>query len=101
MQTTLLSSKGQVIIPKALREALRWGPGTRLQVHDTLDGVLLKPAAGGKKLALRSGLAAIRKHIDYRGPTVSLEQMDGAILREAARTMPHAKNSVRKPRAKP
>ena len=35
MQTTVLSSKGQVIIPKTLRVARRWGPGTQLEVHDT------------------------------------------------------------------
>ena len=29
MQTTTLSSKGQVIIPKTLRTALRWAPGAR------------------------------------------------------------------------
>ena len=44
MHTTVLSSKGQIIIPKALRVARRWGPGTQLEVHDTPEGVLLRPA---------------------------------------------------------
>lgn len=45
METTKLSSKGQVIIPKAVRSAHRWESGLELQVIDTDDGVLLKPKA--------------------------------------------------------
>lgn len=43
METTKLSSKGQVIIPKALRRTYRWEPGLELMVIDTGDGLLLKP----------------------------------------------------------
>ena len=82
--TTVLSSKGQVIIPKALRAARRWGPGTQLEVHDTPEGVLLRPAAPKAKVSLAGGLAAIRSRIGYSGPAVSLAEMDAAALREAA-----------------
>jgi AbrB family looped-hinge helix DNA binding protein len=84
MQTTTLSSKGQVIIPKTLRVALRWAPGTQLEVHDTPEGVLLRPAALATKASLPEGLAAIRRRVAYAGPTVSLEDMDAAVLRLAA-----------------
>jgi len=84
MQTTTLSSKGQVIIPKTLRTALRWAPGTELEVHDTPEGVLLRPAAVVTKASLPEGLAAIRRRVAYAGPTVSLEDMDSAVLRMAA-----------------
>ena len=40
--TTTVSSKGQVILPKAIREQLRWPTGTELTVEDTPEGVLLK-----------------------------------------------------------
>jgi AbrB family looped-hinge helix DNA binding protein len=40
-----LSSKGQVIIPKAIRNAHRWEAGLDLVVIDTGDGILLKPKA--------------------------------------------------------
>jgi AbrB family looped-hinge helix DNA binding protein len=83
MQTTTLSSKGQVIIPKTLRAALRWAPGTQLEVHDTPEGVLLRPAALATKASLPEGLAAIRRRVAYAGPTVSLEDMDAAVLRLA------------------
>jgi AbrB family looped-hinge helix DNA binding protein len=84
MQTTTLSSKGQVIIPKTLRVALRWAPGTQLEVHDTPEGVLLRPAVLALKASLPEGLAAIRRRVAYAGPTVSLEDMDAAVLRMAA-----------------
>jgi AbrB family looped-hinge helix DNA binding protein len=45
MKATKLSRKGQVIIPKALRSILHWGPGLELIVIDTGDGLLLKPKA--------------------------------------------------------
>lgn len=45
METTRLSSKGQVIIPKAFRSAHHWEAGLELMVIDTGDGILLKPRA--------------------------------------------------------
>jgi AbrB family looped-hinge helix DNA binding protein len=45
METTKLSSKGQVIIPKTLRDIRRWKPGLELVVIDAGDGILLRPRA--------------------------------------------------------
>ena len=42
---TTVSTKGQVILPKAVREHRNWPPGTRLVVEDTAEGVVLRPAA--------------------------------------------------------
>jgi AbrB family looped-hinge helix DNA binding protein len=42
--TTVVSTKGQVILPKAIRQRRGWHAGTRLVVEDTADGVLLRPA---------------------------------------------------------
>ena len=39
---TTVSTKGQVILPKAIRDQRRWAAGTRLIVESTEDGVLLK-----------------------------------------------------------
>ena len=43
MDVTRLSSKGQVIIPKLVRQSHHWEAGQELVVIDTDDGVLLKP----------------------------------------------------------
>ena len=95
MQTTVLSSKGQVIIPKTLRVARRWGPGTQLEVFDTPEGVLFRPAQHAAKVALASGLSAIRRRVAYRGPVVSIAEMDAAVLREAALRQPALAPSVK------
>jgi AbrB family looped-hinge helix DNA binding protein len=42
--TTTVSTKGQVILPKALREKQRWKAGTKLVVEETKDGILLRAA---------------------------------------------------------
>ncbi len=44
--TTTLSTKGQVILPKTIRDRLHWGAGTRLAVVETEAGVLLRPLSG-------------------------------------------------------
>lgn len=85
MSSTLLSVKGQVVIPKALRDARRWGPGTRFEVRETPEGVLLTPAAAPAKRDLHEGLAALRKLANYQGPAASLEDMDAAVAAEARR----------------
>ncbi len=45
---THLTSKGQVVIPKPVRDRMKWRTGTRLQVEATEDGaVVLRP--GGRE----------------------------------------------------
>ncbi len=85
MQTTTLSSKGQIIIPKALRAARRWGPGTQLEVHETPEGLLLRPVQPAQKVELAAGLASLRRRVDYSGPPLSLGQMDAAVADETVR----------------
>ena len=47
---TRLTSKGQVVIPKAIRDRLKWKPGTRLGVEPTDDGaVVLRPESSGSR----------------------------------------------------
>lgn len=43
--TTIVSTKGQVILPKPVRDQQRWDAGTRLKVVTTPDGVLLQALA--------------------------------------------------------
>jgi AbrB family looped-hinge helix DNA binding protein len=44
METTRLSSKGQIILPKNIRTSRAWGPGTEFTVEERGDGILLRPA---------------------------------------------------------
>jgi AbrB family looped-hinge helix DNA binding protein len=42
---TRLTSKGQVVIPKALRERMKWRKGTRLEIRESEGGLVLSPQA--------------------------------------------------------
>jgi AbrB family looped-hinge helix DNA binding protein len=79
--TTTVSTKGQVILPKAIRQRRHWEPGTRLVVEDTADGVLLKPAP----VFAPTRPEDVAGMLAYRGRAKTLEEMDVAITAEAAR----------------
>jgi len=79
--TTTVSTKGQVILPKAIRQRRHWEPGTRLVVEDTPEGVLLKaaPVFAPTRPEDVAGMLA------YRGRPKTLEEMGAAITAEARR----------------
>jgi AbrB family looped-hinge helix DNA binding protein len=79
--TTTVSTKGQVILPKAIRERRKWCAGTRLVVEETPDGVLLKPAP----LFPPTRSEDVAGMLKYSGPPKTLEEMDAAITAEVKR----------------
>jgi AbrB family looped-hinge helix DNA binding protein len=81
MDTTRLSSKGQIILPKSLRDARHWASGTAFSVELVDDGVLLRPL----KRAPPSRLADVAGCLRAPGPARSINAMDEAILDEARR----------------
>jgi AbrB family looped-hinge helix DNA binding protein len=81
MPTTTVSTKGQVILPKEIRDLRRWPPGTKLVVENTPDGVLLKAAP----LFPPTRVEDVFGMLKYDGPPISVEDMDAAILEEARR----------------
>lgn len=80
METTRLSSKGQVILPKSIRDARHWIPGTEFEVENRPEGVLLRP----KKRFATTDIAAVVGCTGYRGPAKSLEAMEEAIAQRAS-----------------
>ncbi len=75
METTRLSSKGQVIIPKKLRDAHHWLAGQELIVINTGDGILLKP----KQPFQETKLENVAGCLQYKGESKTLEELDDAI----------------------
>ena len=73
--TTTVSTKGQVILPKAIRERRKWPPGTRLVVEETAEGVLLKAAP----LFAPTRPEDVAGMLAYSGPPKTLAEMDRAI----------------------
>lgn len=80
-RVTRLSTKGQVILPKAVRERRRWSAGTRLTVEETPDGVLLKIAPAFEPTHHEDVFASL----PYRGPSRTQADMDAGVAREARR----------------
>ena len=78
---TRLSSKGQIVLPRPVRQAHRWGAGTRFTVSDTPDGILLRPA----KAFPSTRVDEVFGCAGYHGPTRTLEEMAAGVLREATR----------------
>ena len=79
--TTTVSTKGQVILPKAIRRELRWEAGTRLVVENTLEGVLLKPAPAFAETRPEEVFGCLA----WDGPPKSLSDMQAGVLAEARR----------------
>lgn len=79
--TTVISTKGQVILPKAIRDQLQWGAGTRLTVENTPEGVLLKSTP----VFATSSIDALFGSMRYEGPALSIDDMNAVIAQEAER----------------
>ena len=69
--TTVMSTKGQVILPKAIRHARNWPPGTKLVVEETPDGVLLRQEPRIKPTTVDQVFGMLK----YNGPPVSIEDV--------------------------
>jgi AbrB family looped-hinge helix DNA binding protein len=79
--TTTVSTKGQVILPRAIRSKRYWDAGTKLVVEDTPQGVLLKAAPLFKPTKMKDVFGMLK----YKGKAKTIEEMNAAILAEAKR----------------
>jgi AbrB family looped-hinge helix DNA binding protein len=78
METTRLSSKGQIVLPLSIRQKRKWEPGTQLTVEETEDGVLLRPAKPFPPTTMDELIAILEKN-KYKGKPKTLAEMDEAI----------------------
>jgi len=75
MNTARLSSKGQLIIPKPIRQAHGWNAGQELEVIDTEDGLLLKTKSPFKQTSMSDVVGSL----SYSGEIKTTAQMHEAI----------------------
>lgn len=80
MASATITSKGQITVPKEIREALGVRPGDRLAFRSREDGSVVVEAETVDLMTLRGTLKPKRKH---KGVTV--EAMNEAIRRAAGR----------------
>lgn len=72
---TRLSAKGQVVIPKDVRDRLGWGQGSSLEVIETAGGVLLRRPHERKTLTVAEATEQLRKQFQYKGPPLPIERL--------------------------
>lgn len=85
---TKMSAKGQVVIPKDVRDRLGFGPGVELEVIESGGGVWLKPRHHKSGRTFDEITADIRARLPkWEGPPVTIKEMNESIdqcWREAA-----------------
>jgi AbrB family looped-hinge helix DNA binding protein len=80
MPTSTLTSKGQITLPRAVRERLGVKQGDRVEFSVDGDRVLLRPA----RADVPSRVVGLLRHLRRARP-VSVEQMRAAVRRRALR----------------
>ena len=75
MATTRLSTKGQVILPKSIRDAGQWAPGPEFEVTARDGGVFLAPKTTRKRYTIDDLYGCL----PYNGPPKTLEEMQRGI----------------------
>jgi AbrB family looped-hinge helix DNA binding protein len=78
---TRVSTKGQVILPKSIRDRLQWSPGTELSVEETAEGVLLRRSSRRTVTSLDEVFGSL----SVAGRRLTLADMDDAVAAEARR----------------
>ena len=77
--TTRVSTKGQVILPKAVRDRNHWPAGTELIVEDTPEGVLLK----AKPQRTNTNFAEVFGRLGAVAKAIDIDDTEAALLAEA------------------
>ncbi|MCO5163234.1 MAG: AbrB/MazE/SpoVT family DNA-binding domain-containing protein [Mesorhizobium sp.] len=85
-----ISSKGQLVLPKAVRDEFGLGPGSEVDIESVGGSIILKPIA--RKRRKQYTIDEVAGFLKYDGPPVSIRDMDRAI-EEEARRMWHAKGA--------
>jgi AbrB family looped-hinge helix DNA binding protein len=82
MSTVSVTSKGQVTIPKRVRQALGITPGSKVEFDIDRGGVRLRLVKRRSAARIEDGAAIL----NYTGPRIPIEQMDGGVaMKKAAR----------------
>lgn len=77
--TSRLSTKGQLIIPKEIRDRHGWSAGTELEIEDRGECVVVRPV----DVVPETTLDELFGCTGYEGPRRSLGDMEAAVARGA------------------
>lgn len=76
---TRLSTKGQLIIPKEIRDRFGWEPGLEVTLEEGDGFLVLRPVADLPETRLEDLVGCA----GYHGPRRSLAEMEAAVARAA------------------
>ncbi len=62
MDTSKVSSKWQVVIPRQVREAEHIRVGTEVAFERTAEGILLRPVGAGERITPEQGYGILKTH---------------------------------------
>jgi len=79
--TVRLSTKGRLVVPKAIRERHGWSAGAELIFEDQVDRVILRQVEDRPPTRIEDLIGCT----GYRGPAKSLKEMDQGIAKGARR----------------
>lgn len=77
MDVTRLSTKGQIILPKRVRDERNWGVGMEFTVEDAGNGILLRPARGIASTELSEVAGCLKR--STKGKPKTIAEMKAAI----------------------
>jgi AbrB family looped-hinge helix DNA binding protein len=70
--TVRLSSKGQIVIPKDMRDSFHWDTGAELLLVATERGVMLQSKSTAEK---KISASALRGFLQYKGKAFTTEEL--------------------------
>jgi len=77
MTVTKLSTRGQVVLPKTVRDRRGWRPGTEFLVEETPSGILLRP----QRPFAPARFEDVRGILKYKGRPKTVEEMNQGIAK--------------------
>lgn len=81
MDITKLSTKGQIILPKNIRDARSWEPGTEFTIEESDDGIFLRPVQEIPEFTLEE----VAGFLAYKGKHKTDAEIEKGIEREILR----------------
>jgi AbrB family looped-hinge helix DNA binding protein len=92
METAKMSSKGQVVVPKALRARLGFDTGAELEIIEGDKQVTFKLIEAPRRRRTLSLKEFLALQVNYTGPSITDEMLREGINAEAVRRW-HAKGN--------